>query len=212
MLINTFVLAVVAISVANAQENCAAGKILGKFAICGSDPVDCGSGLCCQQGATCVADDTAGFRCGMPLASIDSAPVASNTGSAPVASNTGSAPVASNTGSAPVAINTGSSSSGNPQASTQNSPSSSVTLSKGALAGIIVGSVIAGLVLIAIIATLLLLAVRKINAHTASSSAKQEMGERSNSSVSTLQKPARAILGERSSTAKPRPISSGISR
>lgn len=70
MLLKTFVLAVVAIIAATVQADCAAGKILGKFAICGSDPVDCGSGLCCQQGATCVSDDTAGFRCSMPLASI----------------------------------------------------------------------------------------------------------------------------------------------
>lgn len=71
MLFRTFVLAAIATFVATVQANCAAGKILGKFAICGSDPVDCGSGLCCQQGATCVADDAAGFRCGMPLASIE---------------------------------------------------------------------------------------------------------------------------------------------
>jgi hypothetical protein len=57
MLLNTFVLAVLASFFAIAQaatNSCPAGSILGIYAMCGTDPVDCGSGLCCLDGQTCV--------------------------------------------------------------------------------------------------------------------------------------------------------------
>ncbi|KAE9975288.1 hypothetical protein EG328_003257 [Venturia inaequalis] len=214
MLSKTSVLAVVVTFAAAAQANCAAGKILGKFALCGSNPVDCGSGLCCQQGAKCVPDDTAGFRCGMPLASIDPKSTTNNT----VLLNAGCYDVVdrkttpSSTLAAPIAPDTGSPSPGPSQASTQDSPSSSPKVSKGGLAGIIVGSIIAGILLIAIIVASFLLAQRRRNDAPTALSIRREMGERSDTSISALQKPAPAILGERSSTAKPRPIVSGFSR
>jgi hypothetical protein len=57
MLFTTFVLAVFAsfLAIVQATSNsCPAGSILGIYAMCGTDPVDCGKGLCCLDGQTCV--------------------------------------------------------------------------------------------------------------------------------------------------------------
>jgi len=56
MFFHTFVLAIFAslVAFANAANSCPAGSILGIYAMCGSFPVDCGSGLCCLSGQTCV--------------------------------------------------------------------------------------------------------------------------------------------------------------
>ncbi|KAF2430967.1 hypothetical protein EJ08DRAFT_696909 [Tothia fuscella] len=57
MLFNTLVLATLAsaVATANTADSCAAGSILGIYAMCGTFPVDCGKGLCCLQGQKCVS-------------------------------------------------------------------------------------------------------------------------------------------------------------
>jgi hypothetical protein len=57
MLFNTLVLATLAsaVAAAKAADSCAAGSILGIYAMCGTFPVDCGKGLCCLQGQKCVS-------------------------------------------------------------------------------------------------------------------------------------------------------------
>jgi hypothetical protein len=45
-----------------AEDSCAAGAILGIYALCGSHPVDCGSGKCCLEGQKCVKSDGT-FKC-----------------------------------------------------------------------------------------------------------------------------------------------------
>ena len=49
------VFAAAATSVA-ADDACDAGAILGIKAMCGTEPVDCGSGRCCLNGQKCVKD------------------------------------------------------------------------------------------------------------------------------------------------------------
>jgi hypothetical protein len=64
----SFVLVASAATAASAQglsEACAAGALIGIFALCGSNPVDCGSGRCCLAGQTCVPADNS-FRCADP--------------------------------------------------------------------------------------------------------------------------------------------------
>ncbi|QDS72605.1 hypothetical protein FKW77_001575 [Venturia effusa] len=213
MLLNTIVLTAVAVFAVSVQADCATGKILGKLAVCGSNPVDCGLGLCCQQGATCLPDDAAGFRCSMPLANINSTSATNNT----VLLNAGCydivdrKPPPSSTTPAPIAPATVSPSSGTSQASS-NPPSLWSKLSKGAQVGIIVGSAIGGLLLLAILVTICLLARRrKYDTPIAAASARQEMEIRPNSSESSLQIPKAVVIGERSSRAKPRPLTSQFS-
>jgi len=56
MLFNTFVFSAIAALAASAQaaDSCAAGSIIGIYALCGSFPVDCGKGHCCLEGQKCV--------------------------------------------------------------------------------------------------------------------------------------------------------------
>jgi hypothetical protein len=224
----TFVFTAVATITALVRADCQTGKILGKFAVCGSDPVDCGFGLCCQKGATCVSDDSSGFfRCAMPLSSIESVYslavlyIARLTISSPtitiddsVLLDAGCYDIVQGnivpSSTAPSgSANTGSS--GQSQTSSQN-PTSKSNLSKGAIAGIVVGSVAGFVLLIAILAALLLLARRRKNRTMPEAEASRDMGERSNSSNSAIQKPAPVVQRDRSSTAKPGPVMSEIPR
>jgi len=64
MQFRSLVLAALASASASAQSSdaCAAGAILGIFALCGSKPVDCGSNKCCLEGQKCVPAD-GDFKC-----------------------------------------------------------------------------------------------------------------------------------------------------
>jgi len=39
------------------------GAILGIYAMCGNDPIDCGQGWCCLNGQQCVTDPTGNIMC-----------------------------------------------------------------------------------------------------------------------------------------------------
>ena len=39
------------------------GAILGIYAMCGNDPIDCGQGWCCLDGQQCVTDPTGHIMC-----------------------------------------------------------------------------------------------------------------------------------------------------
>ena len=43
-------------------DACSAGAIIGILALCGTNPVDCGSGKCCLAGQKCVKADS-DFKC-----------------------------------------------------------------------------------------------------------------------------------------------------
>jgi LPXTG-motif cell wall-anchored protein len=72
----------------------------------------------------------------------------------------------------------------------------------------VVGAV-AGFVFL--LAALLLLLRRRRNNAQPAAAGRQEMGERSESDDSGIEKPAPVVYGSRSSTAKPGPVSSEIS-
>jgi len=65
MLFNTIVFTAFAAlaTYVQAADSCAAGSILGIYAMCGSFPVDCGKGKCCLQGQKCVADKSGAAAC-----------------------------------------------------------------------------------------------------------------------------------------------------
>jgi hypothetical protein len=44
-------------------KNQIAGPILGIYAMCGNDPIDCGQGWCCQKGQQCVVDSRNNIMC-----------------------------------------------------------------------------------------------------------------------------------------------------
>jgi hypothetical protein len=47
------------------------GAILGIFAMCGNDPIDCGEGWCCLNGQQCVTDPAGFIMCYDPELSQD---------------------------------------------------------------------------------------------------------------------------------------------
>lgn len=44
-------------------KNQIAGPILGIYAMCGNDPIDCGQGWCCLNGQQCVTDAKNNIMC-----------------------------------------------------------------------------------------------------------------------------------------------------